>query len=212
MSSRVLPDNFVLTQTLHSPFGSIDSLATMNSSSNIMNSDAESNSSRPANSSAAQTSHSNSHVTPTTMRHPLAAISGPPPFAMSDLFSMETPARDDHFAFPNVKADSPPHRTIETAPISPPISLSGQLQSPQGQPKDGLVGNYSTLSPPSFRNEIASLMIGGLTGNNAVLQGFNPVQGPPNVALLQSSRAAHNNLRVACRCFQHPPFNKRIGT
>lgn len=202
MSSRALPDDFDLAQTLHSPFGSIDSFATMNSPPNRTDSSAELNSSRPTSSSAEQHGLPNSHDTSTAMRHPLAAYSGSPPLAMSNLFSLKTPSRDDHLAFPSVPGHGSTHRAIDVAPISPPISLSGHIQSPQVQPKDPFAGNFSTLSPSSFRNEIASPMIGGLTSNEAVLQGFNPTQGR-NVPLSHSNRTVYNHLGLNCRCLKH---------
>jgi hypothetical protein len=202
MSSRALPDDFDLAQTLHSPFGSIDSFATMNSPPNRSNSNTELNSSRPTSSSAVQQGLPGSHVTSTFMRHPLAAYSGSPPLAVSNLFSLETPSRDDHFAFPNVHGHGSGHRTIDVAPISPPISLSGHIQSPQAPPKDAFAGNLSTLSPSSFRNEITSSTIGGLTGNEAVLQGFNPAQGR-NAPLSHSNRTIYNHLELSCRCLKY---------
>jgi len=203
MSSRALPENFDLTQTLHSPFGSNTPRLPGNSPLLHRRANSIPEASihhRPGSFNSIHPMLPGNHVTSSVNRHSLGPYPGPPSHPMPSMLSPITPASDGHFGFSAGHGSG--HRVNEAPPISPPMSLNTQLQSPSVS-KASFAGSYSTLAPSSYRNEIASMMIGALAGSESVLQGFNP-SATQQFASHQSTGSIYQQQGYTCKYLDRP--------
>lgn len=199
MSSRALPEDFDFSQTLQSPFGTGDSIASMSSHTPRTNTDFEPTADRPLSSSSLL------HMPPNPLassasRHPLLSYMGSQPPPMSPHISAFMPSGVP-VEFPGVEGNPTAHRSLPTPPTGILINLPSQLHTPQPWAKSLPQRSPQNTLSSSFKDEITSQMVGGPSGNHASFQGFTAAIDP-SIPSAHFNRTPNDQLGNACRCSQ----------
>ncbi|KAE9985269.1 hypothetical protein BLS_009012 [Venturia inaequalis] len=166
MRSRALPDDFDMTQALHSPFGASNGVGSaMNSPSSYSPSFPEGNMIRPLNLDNLRRGPDGHHMSPTGITPSFGNFNFTPPQSVTDTLSPVSPAGDGPFGNYSPTLDQSPRRSNPFAP-SPTTTFTSHPQIPRLQLHDRSINRSRSESISSPLR--TSMSYGGPENNHGL--------------------------------------------
>jgi hypothetical protein len=169
MRSRALPDDFDMTQALHSPFGASHGVgSSMNSPSNYSPSFPEGNMIRPLNlDTLRRVPDGGHHMSPTGITPSFGGFNFTPPQSVTDTLSPVSPAGDSPFGNYSPALENSPRRSNPFAGgVSSPSTFTSHPQIPRLQLHDRLLNRSRSESIASPLR--TSMSYGGAEQNHSL--------------------------------------------
>jgi hypothetical protein len=201
MRSRALPDDFDMTQALHSPFGASHGVgSSLNSPSNYAPSFPEGNMIRPLNLDTLR--RVPDHMSPTGITPAFGGFNFTPPQSVTDTLSPVSPAGDSPFNYSPTLEGSPRRSNPFANGVSSPSTFTSHPQIPRLQLHDRNINRSRSESLSSPLR--TSMSYGGPDGRDGMSQSMHnsPITSDNNG---QNGMLPYG-LGYSCM-FSHPPFS-----
>lgn len=152
MRSRALPDDFDMTQALHSPFGAIHNVNS-NLNSPTYGNMSDGNGIRPLNIDSLRRIPDGAHMSPTGIAPSYGGFNFTPPQSVTDTLSPVSPAGDSPFSYsPTLDGQ---RRGNPFAPVTSPSSFTSHPHIPRLQLQDRVARTRSESLTSPLRTSLS---------------------------------------------------------
>jgi hypothetical protein len=172
MRSRALPDDFDMTQALHSPFGASHGVGqSLNSPSNYNPTFPEGNMIRPLSLDTLRRGPDSSHMSPTGITPAFGGFNFTPAQSVTDSLSPVSPAGDGPFSYSPTLENSPRRSNPFANGVNSPSTYTSHPQIPRLQLHDK---NFNRSRSESLSSPLrTSMSYGGHDGRDNMSQSMH---------------------------------------